>query len=135
MNVWKYLLLDKIKLNCYILCVTFFQFVSLYYLWILNFMSYIYLWNHCKYMIVYTVLIYFLKATCLIKNKQNVCASNQKTTSSKLLEMPRQRGTYRWRPSKNTKISLTESSIRQAYPFIHNEIIHHQFHHLVLEVK
>ena len=49
--------LGKNKWQCYISRVTLFQFVSTYYLWLTNFVNYIYLCNRCKYMIVYLILI------------------------------------------------------------------------------
>ena len=64
MNVLKFAEWDKIKLYHFILCVIFFLFISLYYLSIDHFLSYIHLWNCHKYMIVYpisilTIYVYF----------------------------------------------------------------------------
>ena len=82
MNVLTFMVLYKNKLYLYILCVTFCQFVSPYYLWFVNLVGSICLWNHCKYMIIYLILIYILYVCLFHWNKIKLCVSNQKTTSS-----------------------------------------------------
>ena len=51
------------------------------------------------------IYVYFFHRT-----QKTLCASNQKTTSLKMLTMPRQRGISRRRPYKLTETTLTDTS-------------------------
>ena len=50
-------------------------------------------------------------SVCFIKHKNKICASNQKTTISKLLTMPRKLSIGRRKGNKNSKITFTDTSI------------------------
>ena len=62
-NSLKFPVLSDNKFHRDILCVMCFQVVRPYYLTLSYFVSYIYLWNHCKYMSIF--IISFFKFLCI----------------------------------------------------------------------
>ena len=110
MNVLEFLVLCDNKFYRYFYVYFFCQFASPYYLRLSIFVSYTHLWNHCKYMIVY--LIPFLNIyVCLFCRTHKIkCASNQQTTSSKVLKIPFQWIICRRRIFQSTIMTLKETS-------------------------
>ena len=87
----------------------FFRYLTRKYIywWFANFVSSIYLWNCCEKLSFLSFLFEIFLSGCFIKQKQILCASNQQTTSSKVLKMPFQWSICRMRPSKRMKMKFT----------------------------